>query len=148
MNLFHFISRIVVWVKKRIHQLSLSRYLKQTRDEYDFQPGYLEIMERPPSPWSRGIALGLTATLLIVLLWAIIGKLDIQANATGEILVSSHSKVIQPLDIGEITAINVQNGQRVKSGDILVRLNPVSVKAELKQQQEQLQQISSNDEYE
>lgn len=27
--------------------------LKRSRDEYEFQPGYLEIVERPPAPWAR-----------------------------------------------------------------------------------------------
>jgi RTX toxin transport system membrane fusion protein len=135
MNLFLLASRMMSWVKAR---RVLAPGLKRTRDEYEFQPGYLEILERPPSPWARGIALGLTATLLMVLLWSVLGHLDIQANATGQMLVSSHSKVIQPLEIGEVTAINVHDGQRVRAGDILVSLNPVSVKAELNEQQAQL----------
>lgn len=129
------LTRFRACIKKcRAH---LSGY-KHTRDEYEFQPGHLEILERPPAPWARATALGLTATLLLVLAWAIVGHLDIQANATGQVLILSHSKVIQPLDIGEVSKINVHDGQRVKAGDILLSLNPMSVNAELKEQQAQL----------
>ncbi|WP_289997843.1 HlyD family type I secretion periplasmic adaptor subunit [Photorhabdus laumondii] len=111
---------------------------KRTRDEYEFQPGYLEIVERPPAPWARCTAMALTLFLLVVLLWSIIGHLDIHANATGRLLVSSHSKVIQSLEAGEIVAIHVRDGQRVKTGDVLIKLNPIGVEAELKELQEQL----------
>lgn len=129
------VRRMKAWLSTRF---SVPQSLRPTVDEYEFQPGHLEIMERPPSPWARGIALGLTATLLLTLVWAIVGHLDIQANATGQLLVSSHSKIIQPLESGEVIAINVHDGQRVKAGDILVSLNQVSVKAELNEQLAQL----------
>ncbi|PQQ35809.1 HlyD family type I secretion periplasmic adaptor subunit [Photorhabdus luminescens] len=112
--------------------------MKRTRDEYEFQPGYLEIVERAPAPWARCTAMALTLFLLVVLLWSIIGHLDIHANATGRLLVSSHSKVIQSLEAGEIVAIHVRDGQRVKTGDVLIKLNPIGVEAELKELQEQL----------
>lgn len=132
MKKFFDISRVVIWMKALRHN---PKRLARTRDEYEFQPGHLEIIERPPSPWSRGIALGLTGTLTVALLWATVGHLDIKANAVGQLLVSSHSKIIQSLEIGEVSAINVHDGQRVRAGDILVSLNPVSVKAELTEQQ-------------
>lgn len=135
MNIHSISSRFIRW--GQICQARLSR-IKPTRDEYEFQPGYLEILDRPPAPWARTVAAGLTGTLLLALLWAIIGHLDIQASATGQLLVSSHSKVIQPLETGEVTRINVHDGQRVKAGDTLISLNPVSANAELKEQQAQL----------
>ncbi|MDZ5641682.1 HlyD family type I secretion periplasmic adaptor subunit [Enterobacter sp. A103] len=132
------ISSALDVMRKYINKWFRLTAVKRTRDEYEFQPGYLEIIERPPAPLARSIALGLTCTLLLILIWAILGHLDIQANATGQLLVSSHSKVIQSLESGEVISINVHDGQRVKAGDILIRLNPVSVKADLKEQQAQL----------
>lgn len=111
---------------------------KHTTDEYEFQPGHLEILERPPAPWARATALGLTATLLIVLVWAVVGHLDIQANATGQLLIQNHSKIIQPMEAGEVSEINVHEGQQVKTGDILLSLNPMSTSADLKEQLAQL----------
>lgn len=135
MTIFSGLPRILTYIKK--YRPRLSDY-KHSRDEYEFQPGHLEILERPPSPGARAIALGLTLTLMLALIWAIVGHLDIQANATGQLLTQSHSKVIQPLEAGEVSKINVHDGQRVKAGDILLSLNPMSVNAELKGQQAQL----------
>ncbi|MDB6369407.1 HlyD family type I secretion periplasmic adaptor subunit [Photorhabdus bodei] len=130
----HLKTVLRAWQRER----NAPKTTKRTRDEYEFQPGYLEIVERPPAPWARCTAMALTLFLLVVLLWSIIGRLDIHANATGRLLVSSHSKVIQSLEAGEIVAIHVRDGQRVKTGDLLIKLNPIGVEAELKELQEQL----------
>ncbi|WP_157619148.1 HlyD family type I secretion periplasmic adaptor subunit [Psychromonas aquimarina] len=119
-------------------QRSAAADIKRSRDEYEFQPGYLEIVERPPAPWTRRTALALTLLLLLTLLWSVIGRLDIHAGAAGRLLVSSHSKVIQSIEPGEVAAINVRDGQRVKKGDVLIELNPIGIKAELQELQEQL----------
>ncbi|WP_223281601.1 HlyD family type I secretion periplasmic adaptor subunit [Xenorhabdus griffiniae] len=98
----------------------------------------MEIVERPPAPWARLTAGALTLLLLIALIWSIVGRLDIHANAMGKLLVSSNSKIIQPLETGEIAEILVRDGQRVKAGDVLIKLNTLGVEAELKELQEQL----------
>lgn len=112
--------------------------LKRSLDEFEFQPGYLEIIERPPAPWARRTALALTSLLVIALIWSILGRLDIHAVSTGRLIVSSHSKVIQSLEPGEVAAINVRDGQSVKAGDVLISLNPVGVEAEVRELEEQL----------
>lgn len=111
---------------------------KRSLDEFEFQPGYLEIIERPPAPWARRTALALTSLLVIALIWSILGRLDIHAVSTGRLIVSSHSKVIQSLEPGEVAAINVRDGQSVKAGDVLISLNPVGVEAEVRELEAQL----------
>lgn len=111
---------------------------RKTADEYEFQPGHLEISERPPSALSRYTAFALTALVIITLLWSVIGKLDINANATGRLMVTSRSKVVQSVLPGEITAINVREGKQVKAGDLLISLNPVGTNSEIKEISQQL----------
>ncbi len=82
--------------------------------------------------------MALTLLLVITLSWSVIGRLDIHARATGRLIVSSHSKMIQSLESGEISAINVRDGQRVRAGDILITLNPIGVEAEVRELQEKL----------
>ncbi|WP_200875782.1 HlyD family type I secretion periplasmic adaptor subunit [Lysobacter antibioticus] len=111
---------------------------KRSRDEYEFQPGFLEIVERPPVPWSRRTAAALIFVFLAALLWAILGHLDIQADAVGRLLVPSNSKVVQAIEAGEISAIHVRDGVRVKAGDLLISLNSVGANAELSELRSQL----------
>ncbi|MDP4571906.1 HlyD family type I secretion periplasmic adaptor subunit [Pseudomonas sp. BNK-6] len=112
--------------------------LKRSRDEYEFQPGYLEIVERPPAPWARCTALLLILAILLALGWAIFGFLDIHASAAGRLMVSSYTKVIQAHEAGEVRAIHVRDGQRVKAGEVLVALNPIGIDAELSELRTQL----------
>ena len=103
---------------------------KRSQHEYEFLPAYLEVIEKPPSPWSRRVAFTIATFLLVTLVWSIVGQLDIHASAQGKVMVSSHSKVIQALEQGEVIAINVRNGQHVRKGDILIQLNPAGADAE------------------
>ena len=59
----------------------------------------------------------------IALLWACIGSVDIIATAQGKIVPTGRTKVIQPLESGVVHAIHVQDGQKVKAGDVLIEID-------------------------
>ncbi|WP_252090981.1 HlyD family type I secretion periplasmic adaptor subunit [Pseudomonas sp. MWU13-3659] len=117
------------------HWLGLGRH---GRDEYEFQPGHLEIAERPPAPLARVVALLLSVTVVLVLGWSVFGRLDIHASAEGHLRVPGRSKVVQAHEAGEIKAIHVRDGQRVVTAEPLLELNPLGVDAELQALQAQL----------
>ncbi|MEI2455590.1 HlyD family type I secretion periplasmic adaptor subunit [Lysobacter firmicutimachus] len=121
-----------------VRSASKGSHLEKNRDEYEFQPGYLEVVERPPVPWSRRTAIALTALFVAALIWSIAGHLDIQANAAGRLLVPSNSKVVQAVEGGEIASIHVRDGARVEVGDVLISLNPIGADAELRSLRNQL----------
>ena len=52
------------------------------------------------------------------------------ASATGKIVPSGRTKVIQPFETGVVRAIRVQDGQAVKAGDVLIELDPTVNAAE------------------
>jgi len=108
------------------------------RDEYDFLPAHLDVIEKPPAPRARLCALVLTVFLISVVIWSVFGRLDIHAGAQGRLMVSSHSKIIQPLEQGEVALINVKDGQYVKKGDVLIALNVVDVNAEIERLTQQI----------
>jgi hemolysin D len=64
------------------------------------------------------------------LAWACWGTIDIVASATGKIVASGRTKIIQPFETGVVRAVYVQDGQAVKAGDILVELDPTISGAE------------------
>jgi hemolysin D len=99
-------------------------------EELAFLPAALEIVETPPSPIGRTI--GATIILLFgaALAWAWWGTIDIVASATGKIVPSSRTKVIQPFETGVVRSIRVQDGQAVKAGDVLIELDPTVNAAE------------------
>ncbi len=69
-------------------------------------------------------------TVGLFLLWALFAKLDVVALSTGQVMPIGSVKVIQHVDGGRIAAINVSDGQAVKEGEVLMRLNDTEPSAE------------------
>lgn len=101
----------------------LSRIFTGHTDETEFLPAAIEIVETPPRPAGRLISACIMAFFAIALLWTCIGSVDIIATAPGKIVPTGRTKVIQPLESGVVHAIHVQDGQKVKAGDVLVEID-------------------------
>jgi hemolysin D len=99
-------------------------------EELTFLPAALEIVETPPSPIGRKIGLTIILLFCAALVWAWWGTIDIVASATGKIVPSGRTKVIQPFETGVVRSIRVQDGQAVKTGDVLIELDPTVNAAE------------------
>ena len=102
------------------------------REELAFLPAALEIVETPPSPIGRAIGMTLIGLFVLALAWASLSHVDIVATATGKIIPTGHSKVIQPFETGVVSAILVANGQNVNAGDVLVELDPTINEGEIR----------------
>src|SRR5215469_15393179 len=109
----------------------LARRLRPS-DGATFLPAALEIIETPPSPIGRAIALTLIAAFFAALTWASLGKVDMIASAQGKIVPSGRSKIVQPFEIGVVRSILVKDGQEVKAGEVLIELDPTISDAELR----------------
>jgi len=91
--------------------------------ELAFLPAALEIVETPPSPIGRTIAAAIILLFCAALGWAWWGTIDIVASATGKIVPSSRTKIVQPFETGVVRSIRVQDGQTVSAGDVLIELD-------------------------
>lgn len=99
------------------------RLLGLTAPPEDFNPPILRLQAVAPSPLPRlvlRIVLGLLAVLLI---WAAFGRLDIIAVAQGKLVPMSYLKVIQPAESGIVAELLVREGDAVKEGQVLVRMD-------------------------
>jgi len=103
---------------------------QRDRDELAFLPAALEIVETPPSPVGRAIGATIIALFTLALVWAGLGHVDIVATATGKIIPTGHSKVIQPFETGVVRAIHVADGKTVNEGDVLIELDPTITASE------------------
>ena len=102
----------------------------ERRDEREFLPAALEVVETPASPAGR--ALGYTIVLFFVVAvgWAFLGRVDVIATAPGRVMPAGDVKVIQPVDTGVVRAIRVQDGDHVKAGQVLIELDPTQTAAD------------------
>jgi hemolysin D len=98
-------------------------------DDREFLPAALEILETPASPKRVAFIWIVCLMLAAALGWSYIARLDVYAFATGRIQPSGRSKVIQSLDPGKVLKIAVENGMKVKAGDLLLELDPTEAYA-------------------
>ncbi|AIR85081.1 secretion protein HlyD [Pantoea rwandensis] len=64
------------------------------------------------------------ALILISLVWAWFGTLDEVSTGTGKVIPSSRDQVLQSLEGGILTELYVHEGDRVKAGQVVARLDP------------------------
>jgi hemolysin D len=91
--------------------------------EREFLPAALEIVETPASPAGRAIAATIILFFVLALAWAWVGRIDIIAIASGKIVPSGRTKVVQPFETGVVRAIHVRDGQTVSAGEVLIELD-------------------------
>ena len=68
---------------------------------------------------------------IVALAWALFGKVDIVAVAQGKVIPSEAVKQIQSIETARVKAIHVHEGDTVVRGDVLIRLDHQSVRADL-----------------
>ena len=104
----------------------------QTRELAAFLPAALEIQESPPHPLARWLAWGLLTLVLIAIIWALLGKVNIVASAEGKIIPGSRVKQIQPLEKAIVKALLVSEGEYVKKGQPLIEFDATLTGADKK----------------
>ena len=97
-----------------------------------FLPAALEILETPASPVGRTIGATIILFFAIAVVWSIFGHVDIIATAQGKIVPTGRTKTIQPLETGIVSAIHVQDGDKVTAGQVLIELDRTVTQAERK----------------
>jgi len=98
----------------------------------NFSPPLLRLQATSPNPLGRKVLWVLLVMLLALLLWAILGRLDIVAVAEGKLIPESYVKIVQPSESGIVKEILVKEGQSVKAGQVLMRMDTQISEADTK----------------
>ncbi len=101
-------------------------------DPLDFSPPLLRLQDAPPNPLGRKVLWLLLSLLAALLLWAFLGRLDIVAVAEGKLIPESYVKIVQPAESGIVKDILVREGQSVKAGQVLMRMDALISEADTK----------------
>lgn len=110
--------------------------LPHTREEAQFLPPILEVLETPPPLLARMILWVVMLFFVVAVIWAIIGRTDIVATASGKIIPDDRIKVVQAAEAGTIQEIRVRDGDTVKRDDVLILLDATVTDAEYTQAEE------------
>jgi hemolysin D len=107
--------------------------------EAQFLPAVLAVQETPTPAAPRVFMWLLIVFALMAVLWSVFGKIDIVAVASGKIVPSGYTKVVQPLSAAVVKAIHVRDGQTVKAGDLLVELDASTEAADIERSRAELE---------
>jgi len=98
----------------------------------DFSPPLLRIQQSAPPPLAGWMLRLLLVLITCLLLWATFGQLDIVAVADGKLVPSTYLKIVQPAEQGIVKEILVKEGEAVKAGQVLIRMDSVLAGADVK----------------
>jgi hemolysin D len=107
--------------------------------EAQFLPAVLAVQETPVPAAPRVFIWLLIVFAAMAVLWSVFGKIDIVAVASGKIVPSGYTKVVQPLSAAVVKAIHVRDGQTVKAGDLLVELDASTEDADIEHSRAELE---------
>lgn len=88
-----------------------------------------ELLDNPTGEIRRGVYIAL-AFFVGFLGWAALAHLDAAAYAPGQLIVSGQRQAVQHRDGGVVEAILVKDGERVRKGQILIRLAGAEARAD------------------
>ncbi len=107
-----------------------TRIFTTDADPLDFSPPLLRLQESPPNPMGRKVLWALLILLAALLVWALVGRLDIVAIAEGKLVPQSYVKIVQPVEAGIVKEILVKEGEAVRAGQVLMRMDALITEAD------------------
>ena len=111
----------------------LKRYLPATDpDPLAFAPPLLRLQESPPNPLGHKVLWAILILVSGLIVWALVGRLDIVAVAEGKLVPQSYLKIVQPSEAGIVKEILVQEGGGVTAGQVLMRMDMFVTEADAK----------------
>lgn len=98
-----------------------------------------ELIDALPQAWTRGLFYLLVIFAGIILPWSMLAKVDETGHAKGRLEPKGNTIDLDAPVTGTVAVINVKEGQTVKAGQVLLKLDSELVKAELQQNEQKLQ---------
>ncbi|QOP46046.1 HlyD family type I secretion periplasmic adaptor subunit [Sulfurimonas paralvinellae] len=93
-----------------------------TQKEYEFMNSLsAAVLEQSPSRMSKVIKLWLI-TILAFIIWASFAEIDEITRGQGKVIPYGQNQIIQNLEGGIVEAILVHEGERVKKGEVLLKI--------------------------
>ena len=88
------------------------------------------IQTEAPSETGRIVLWSVSLLMLALIVWAAFGQLDIIAAADGKLAPQTLVKIVQPAEAGVVKQLLVDEGDTVKAGQVLARLDPTLASAD------------------
>ncbi|MDB5839539.1 MAG: hlyD [Herminiimonas sp.] len=121
------------WIRKKISALAkaLFRDCRQRSnamrsDQDAVLPTAPGQQEMPLNPMPHAFVWLMVGGMLLTIVWAVFGKIDIVITAPGKIVPGIRTRIISPAETATVRKIHVSEGQAVKAGQTLVDIDPAA----------------------
>jgi HlyD family type I secretion membrane fusion protein len=101
----------------------------------------LELEEKPDNRYLRMSLYVLGAAALIFFPWAALTPITQVVNASGEVIPEGEVNVIQHLEGGIVSRVEVSDGEEVRAGEVMLELRPNLVESEYRATEQQLKNL-------
>ncbi|MGK7935784.1 MAG: HlyD family efflux transporter periplasmic adaptor subunit [Xenococcaceae cyanobacterium] len=88
-----------------------------------WSPTLNQLLEEPQASFPQHLTLGAMGFCLAVGAWAWFGTIDEVSKAQGKLIPQGETYKIEPVELGKVKSIAVQEGEEVKAGQTLVELD-------------------------
>ncbi|MBW4628417.1 MAG: HlyD family efflux transporter periplasmic adaptor subunit [Brasilonema octagenarum HA4186-MV1] len=123
-------------VSESIESTDQAEPIDQAQENWYF--GTEELLDALPRAWTRSSLYLLLIFAITVLPWAMFSKVDETESARGRLEPKGATQKLDSPVGGSVTAVNVKEGDTVKSGQVLLELDSQVLKTEFKQVQTKL----------
>ncbi|MEM6753957.1 MAG: HlyD family efflux transporter periplasmic adaptor subunit [Cyanobacteria bacterium P01_C01_bin.38] len=100
--------------------------------------GTEELLDALPKVWSRSLLYVFVGFLAVGIPFSIVATVDETGSARGRIEPLGATRKLDSIAGGRVSAVNVKEGDKVKAGDVLLKLDNDTVKSELEITKEKL----------
>lgn len=112
-------------------------------ESLDYQPDAIEL-EHSSLPWlGRYGIFSVLVFFIIAIIWASVCKVDKIVIANGKLIASSNNIVMKPLERAVIKKVNVEVGQTVSKGQVLITFDQTFNQADVDRLKEQLRSLTA-----
>lgn len=120
-------------------ELDTERSPTATTSTDDWSDATSDLLNTLPRVWTRGLLYFTIAFVGIALPWAMLSKVDETVSARGRLEPKGKTIELDAPVAGKVAAIGVNEGKKVKAGEILLELESNLTSSELQQQQRKLE---------
>ena len=115
-----------------------------SKTEAEFHAPALEMLLARPPRVARLLAWAMIAVVVAVVVWTTLAKVDEVVVARGKIIPVGYVQTVQSQVSGSVLEIRVSNGERVVTGDLLVKLDDTQAISRLAKTQTDLAIATTN----
>lgn len=102
-----------------------------TKTDSNWSPSVHTLLDEPPASFTQRLMLGAAIFCVAFGGWAWFGKVEEVNNAQGELIPQGETYKIEPMELGRVHRIAVEEGQEVEAGQILLEFDPELAQQEI-----------------